>query len=32
MKYNLLLLPDVEEDLIAGYIWSEGESNTPAAG
>jgi len=26
MTYNLLFLPEVEEDVIAGYVWYEGKS------
>jgi hypothetical protein len=26
MTYNLLFLPEVEEDAIAGYVWYEGKS------
>jgi hypothetical protein len=32
MTYNLLFFPEVEEDVIGGYIWYEGKSNTPADG
>jgi hypothetical protein len=26
MTYNLVFLPEVEEDAIAGYVWYEGKS------
>jgi hypothetical protein len=26
MIYSLLFLPEVEEDIIAGYVWYEGKS------
>jgi len=26
MTYNLRFLPEVEEDVIAGYVWYEGKS------
>ena len=30
MTYNLLFLPEVEEDVIAGYVWYEGKSRDSA--